>query len=210
MTCWRSGGLAILVAAVTIGLAACGGPASLGVAAVGKSNGNGGVGTATTVPNGNPTQSLIEWAACMRTHDDPGQSDPTIDINKVIWVALPAGYYNGLGLGGKGGVNSCAHYMFAAQTDLKGGRAERRPDQAELLKFSQCMQADGFPDFPDPSANGLSLNLGDPVLNPNSPKFKNASKLCTRKTGVQGLPSAAPQPGQVRIKGLAPPGGNGG
>ena len=44
----------------------------------------------TTLPKGNPTQLLDEWATCMRSHGDPDQVDPTIDANKVIHITFPA------------------------------------------------------------------------------------------------------------------------
>jgi hypothetical protein len=57
-----------------------------------KSTGN----SPTTLPKGNAAQLLAEWAACMRSHGDPNQADPTIDANKVIEITLPAGYHQGV------------------------------------------------------------------------------------------------------------------
>jgi hypothetical protein len=41
-----------------------------------------------------------------------------------------------------------------------GRRDGERPSSVELLKYSECMRANGIPDFPDPTANGLALNMG--------------------------------------------------
>jgi hypothetical protein len=142
----------------------------------------------------------------MRDHGDPNQGDPTIQANKVIHVTLPAGYDQGLGLGGgKGGRDPCAAYMSAASTALRGGEQVERPDPAKLLQFSECMRANGVPDFPDPTGGGLSLNRGSPGLNPDSPTFQNAQKECGRQVGLQGpLAGGAPQPGMILVTGSGP------
>ena len=90
----RRGGLAVLVAGAAIGLAACSGPSSPHVASLGKASGDGAVST-TTVPARSPTQLLDEWAACMRSHGDPNQVDPSVDATKVIQITLGAGYDSG-------------------------------------------------------------------------------------------------------------------
>lgn len=47
-------------------------------------------------PKRNPAQLLDEWAACMRSHGDPDQTDPTIGANQVIDIyispAIRGGY----------------------------------------------------------------------------------------------------------------------
>ena len=141
----RSGGLAALAAAAVIGLAACGGSKSPHVASLSNGSDNSTGSTTTTLPKGNPTQLLDEWAACMRSHGDPNQVDPTIDANKVIHITFggsgPAGF-------GKGSNDPCSAYLTAASTALRGGRPLPKPDPVKLEKFSQCMRAHGIPDFP--------------------------------------------------------------
>jgi hypothetical protein len=212
--------LAVAAAVPALLAAGCGGGSKPpGVANIGTastptttaSSGNGG-GTSSAQPKGNAVQLLAEWAACMRSHGDPQQTDPTIEPNKVIQITLPAGYDQGPGLGGKGGGNNpCASYMNAASTALRGGAPAQRPDPAKLLQFSQCMRANGIPDFPDPSGNGLSIQRGGD-LDPNNPAFRNAQKLCGKKVGLQGpIAGGAPQPGTIRVTvaGAPPPPGGG-
>ena len=68
------------------------------------------------------------------------------------------------------------------------------------MKFSECMRANGVPDFPDPTAAASEFRAGGD-LNPNNPTFQNASKVCARKTGV-GLPGrGAPPPGTIELNG---------
>jgi hypothetical protein len=214
----RSGGLAAIAALATIGLAACGGSSSPPVASLGNSAGNTGGSPTTTLPKGNPTQLLDEWASCMRSHGDPSQVDPTIDANKVIHITFPPGA-NGNGPAALGGGNNsndpCSAYLEAASSALRGGKPQQKPDPAKLEKYSQCVRANGIPDFPDPSGSGLSIQVHPGSdLNPNNPTFQNASKLCSKKTGVPGVGSGnAPAGAIMATSGGGPeggPGGNGG
>jgi len=95
----RRGGLVVLVAGASIGLAACSASSSPQVASLGKNRGDGSVSTAT-VPAGSPTQLLDEWATCMRSHGNPDQVDPTVDAIKVIQITLGGAYAGGI----RGGV----------------------------------------------------------------------------------------------------------
>jgi hypothetical protein len=211
----RSGGLAALAAAAAIGLAACGGSGSPHVASLSNSSGHGSGSTTTTLPKGNPTQLLDEWAACMRSHGDPDQADPTIDANKVIHITFPAGA-NGNGPSiGKGSNDPCSAYLTAASTALRGGKPLPKPDPVKLEKFSQCMRAHGIPDFPDPSGGGLSIQTHPGSdLNPRNPTFQNASKLCAKKYGLPGFGGGTPPAGAIEATGgggpQGGPGGNGG
>ncbi len=214
---WRSGGLTAAAAVAALGLAACGGSSSPHVANLGSSGGHGGS-TTTTLPKGNPTQLLDEWAACMRAHGDPGQADPTIDANKVIHITFspsaaaqpPPGGGRGSGQVTSGGPESgpCGAYLTAASTALRGGKPPQKPDPAKLEQYSQCMRANGIPDFPDPSSGGLQLHSRPGSdLDPNNPTFQAASKTCAKKTGLPGLGGGTPQPGSIEATSGSGPGG---
>jgi hypothetical protein len=199
-----------------IGLAGCGGSSSPHVASLSNSGGTGSGSTTTTLPKGNPTQLLDEWTSCERSHGDPEQVDPTIDANKVIHITFPASTSGNGPVGiGKGSNDPCGAYLTAASTALRGGQPLPKPDPAKLEKFSQCMRANGIPDFPDPSGGGLSIQTHPGSdLNPNNPTFKAASKLCAKRTGVPALGGGTPPPGAIEATaGSGPqggPGGNGG
>lgn len=215
----RSCGFAVLVTAAAIGLAACSGSAnSPQVASLGDSSGAGsGSSTATgssTTPKGDPAQLLDEWAACMRSHGDPDQSDPTITANKDISIymspSIQGGYEGYSGEYGSGGPGLyCRTYLTAAQTALNGGQPLPKYtfDEAKALKFSECMRANGIPDFPDPTSSGLSFNQGaGSDLNPSNPTFQIASKLCARKTGGGPHLGNGSQPGLILLDGGNVPG----
>jgi hypothetical protein len=211
----RSGGLPVLALAA-IGLAACGGGhstprvANLGTSRSTSSATSDGS-SATTLPKGNPTELLDAWAACMRSHGDPNQADPTVTANKVIditWDPATIGGIDGTNKGGQGNSGPgqyCRSYLSAAQTAL-GGNQQQQADPAQLEKFSQCMRASGVPDFPDPSpGGGLSIPVnGGGDLNPTNPIFHNASKLCAQKTGVIGFGSSTPRSGMIELNGAGP------
>lgn len=208
----RWGGLVVLAAAATIGLSACtGGSSSPSVASLGSgttlgtNSGDSGASTTTTQPKGDAIQLLRQWAACMRSHGDPNQADPTIDANKVIhitWDSSIPGGYDGTNKGGQGNVGPgqyCRTYLTEAQRVLQSGQPQNQPDAAQLRHFSECMRANGIPDFPDPTGDGLSINRGaGGDLNPNNPIFQNASKVCAQKTGVQGF-GGTPPPGTIEL-----------
>jgi hypothetical protein len=203
-TSLRPGWLAAFAATAAIGLAACGGGSTTpSVASVGSSSAsNSGSspasrGSAATGSNGNPAQLLQQWTSCERSHGDPGQADPTIDASKVIHVtisgSIPGGVYGQNGQSGSGPGRVCATYLNDASNALNGGHPQAGPTLAQMLKFAQCMRANGVPKFPDP--NGGVINLG--ALDP-SPTLQNANKVCAKQVGVRGMPgSGPPQPGDV-------------
>jgi hypothetical protein len=218
---WRTGGVAVFAALTATGVTGCGGASSPHVASLGSSHGDSSVST-TTLPKGNPTQLLDEWATCMRANGFPGMADPTITSSGAIHIEMPADASSSAAqaIGPGGSSNPCNNYLQAASQALGGtsGQARQKPDPARLLKFSECMQKNGFPQFPDPSTGGtLSLNSSPGnTMNPSNPAFIKASGTCSKKAGVPGLggnPADAPA-GSIQVQsGSGPkgaPGGNGG
>ena len=214
---WPAAGLLAVMAGAALLTAACsGGSSAPPVASLGKSGGTGSGSAATTgsssttLPSGNPTQLLNEWAACMRSHGDTGQADPTIGASKVIdipWNPATLGGPYGTNKGGQGNSGPgqyCREYLAAAQTALGGNQAHPEVGLAKLLKLAECMRANGIPDFPDPNASGrLVLNLGGDT-NPSNPAYLNAAKTCARKTGAQVPGVGPPPPGSVELNGSGP------
>ncbi len=211
----RRTGLLGIVAGTAVLTVACGGGsgtpqvASLGHGSSGAASpaSNGGGNSAASGSDGNVTQLLDEWAACMRIHGDPGQADPTVDASKVIHVTLassvPGGIFgtNGQDPSGGPGVH-CATYLNDASKALAGPGSSslKTPDQATLDKFSACVRADGIPNFPDlnESSNGgthFQANGGD--LSPANPALQNAMKLCAEKFGLQGMGGESTTPGSI-------------
>jgi hypothetical protein len=203
--------------AAAISLAACtSGSTAPHVASLGNSSdpSSSNSSSAPAQPAGNPTQLLDEWAACMRSHGDPSQVDPTVDANKVIHITLPAGVNGGGPInpkGSNGPMQACNSYLTAASTALRGGAPLPKPDPAKLEKFSECMRANGIPDFPDPSGNGLQIRSSPGSdLNPNNPIFQRAQKKCATQVGIPQLAGGpGTQAGGVQVQQQGAPGGGG-
>jgi len=182
-TCRRSIGLAGLVAAIALGLAACGGtgPGSPSVANVSTTIGaTHGASTATAAPKTNAAQSLVEWATCMRTHGDPNQPDPTIDSHGGINIAMP-GSAESLSNAVHNGTAPCNGYLAAASSALRAGARDLTPpNQTSLVQYSQCMRANGVPNYPDPGMSGR-MNFNGTGIDLNSPFFLRANDKCGKQ-----------------------------
>jgi hypothetical protein len=203
-TCRRPGGLAVLVAAAAIGLAACtSGSSNPQVASLPASSHGGGTGSAatgsaaTSGAAGNPTQLMAEWTACMRSHGDPNQTTPYIDANKLIHITTPAGFTGLMGTGGKEGSNSCTVYMNEVSQALGGGgnrqpNVKRNPEA--MVEYAGCMRAHGIADFADPGPNGLDM-----PADANTPKGQSAGKICAAQVGLKAVfaTGGSSYPGEV-------------
>jgi hypothetical protein len=224
----QSSGLAVLLVTAALALAACSGSSapnaasSPTVASLGTSTSNGGgngngSGTSTTSPHaGNPTQLMDEWAACMRSHGDPDQTDPIIDAHGVINITMPKGVTGALSSEAHGSSGPCSPYELAAENALRGGEPDPTgPSQAQLVQYTDCMRSNGVPNYPDPGSDGRTDFNGTGV-DPNSPSVENANKVCGKEinapawwiagTGPPGdvvvtsaglPPNGGPHPGQV-------------
>jgi hypothetical protein len=219
-------GLLAIVAGIALMTAACGGGSSSPqVASLGQGVGSStssGSSTATgnsTAPGdgpspgatSNPTQLLDQWTTCMRSHGDPGQADPTIDANKVIDIPAGAAGAQGLkGLLGSPGGQSCSSYLTAAQRELAGiSGSGARLDQATLVKFAECMRANGVPNWPDPGPNGFDLSGAN--IEMNSPGVQNGVKVCAKQLGLSGFSDGlAGAPGSIAPSNSGPGGGSAG
>jgi hypothetical protein len=193
----RPGWFAVLVAAAGVGLVACGGSSTPHVATLGKASGNSGGNSTTTLPKGNPTQLLNEWTACMRSHGDPNQAEPTVDASNGIHITVPRGYFGTIygvtNNSATGAGVTCQAYLTAASVALNGGQPVPQQPLATVDKYAECMRANGLPDYPEPNGGG------EPV-NPDSPTYRSAAKVCRQKLGYFELvPGGATIPGEIEI-----------
>lgn len=210
----RPGGLVVLVAAAGIALAACShGPSSPQVASLGTSSAHGsgdpaGSGSSAAAGSkGNATHLVDEWAACMRSHGDPSQSDPMINSAGDIEITM-TNVSQAMSSQAHSSSGPCGHYLTTASSALRDGQPmPKGPDEAQLLKYAQCMQANGVPKYPDPvpgSTEGPSLlNIG---MSLNSPVFTKANDLCAKKTGVPSG-NGPPPAGVVQVQSCNAPSG---
>jgi hypothetical protein len=78
----------------------------------------------------------------MSNHGDPDRADPTIDTDNVIHVIIPA---SAPGVMKGSGAQTCASYLTATQTALRGGQPQQKPAPATLLQLSQCIEPGSTP-----------------------------------------------------------------
>lgn len=62
---------------------------------------------------------------------------------------------------------------------------------SKALAVADCMRAHGVPNFPDPTGGGGGINLAGTGINPKSPAFKSARRVCAKL-------APAASPGGVR------------
>ena len=86
---WRAGGVVVVAALAAAGVAGCASSGSPHVASLGNSDTKSSVST-TTLPKGNPSNLLDEWASCMRANGVPDMADPTITSSGAIHIEMPA------------------------------------------------------------------------------------------------------------------------
>lgn len=203
----RSGGLAIVVVVAALGLAACGdGPASSPhIASLGASTSTAGTQGApsTTAPKGgNATQLMDEWAACMRTNGDPNQTDPTIDQYGVINITMPDGVPQELSAEAHGTTGPCSQYELDAENVVRANDpVAPPPTQAQLVQYVDCMRTHGVPNYPDSGSNG-ETNFRAAGVDPNSPVFENANRVCGKQINAPAwwIAGTGP-PGDVVVTG---------
>lgn len=214
----RPGGLAVLVAVAGITLAACShGLSSPQVASLGSSSahssgdpggsGSGGGNSAGPGSKGNATKLVDDWAACMRSHGDPSQSDPVINSVGDIEISM-TNVSAALSSQAHSSSGPCGHYLAAAASALRDGRPmPKGPDEAQLLKYAQCMQANGVPKYPDPVPGSTETNLNGIGMSLTSPVFVKANDLCAKKTGMPASYTGPPPAGVVQVSSCNAPSG---
>ena len=71
---------------------------------------------------------------------------------------------------------------------------------AQELKFTECMRSHGVPNLPDSSVAGVLIPIGSDI-NPQSPAFKSALRVCA-KLLPGGGPGSAPASAQRKAQAL--------
>jgi hypothetical protein len=206
---WRPT-LAVLLAAVAIGLTACGdSPDSPHIANLETSTttggGHGGVSTTTAPKGDNATQLMDEWATCMRANGDPNQTDPTIDLYGVINITMQ-GASQAVSSEVHGSSGPCSQYEVAAEDALRAANpVAPPPTQAQLVQYVDCMRTHGVPNFPDPGTNGETKFNGTGV-DPNSLFVVTANKICGKQINAPAWWVAGDgPPGDVSVRNCSGP-----
>jgi hypothetical protein len=122
------------------------------------------------------TQALA-FSKCMRSNGVTNFPDPTVHGNQVAFA------YSGSGGGNKTleqtAQKACEHLLPNGGAPSSGQQAQ---SVQNALKIAQCMRKHGYPNFPDPSANG-SLDLAGTGINTKSSTFQSAVQTCSKQAG---------------------------
>jgi hypothetical protein len=161
---------AVAVAAVAVLATACGSSAPSASSALGGS-----VTYAQTVA----------LAQCMRSHGLPDFPDP--DSSGDFNLTTQSGDNQAVDPDSsqfETAYTACRHLLAGGGPSVaKLQQAAQQEQQAlaqalpALLKYSQCMRSHGLPTFPNPTADGMSLNKSSGI-NPSSPQFQAATNAC--------------------------------
>jgi hypothetical protein len=126
-------------------------------------------------------QKSVAFAQCVRSHGDPGFPDPDsqgtfdvsqIDLNSPLVQAA---------------INACQKLIPPGAVQL--APSQQRALTTQALKFTVCMRARGYPNFPDPViGNGrVEYRVGPPMgIDPYSPQLQAAQQLCQKLNPLPG------------------------
>jgi len=158
----------VLGAVGALALAAgCGGSNGPAVAALGS-----------PAPSSSATSSAspVAYSQCMRSHGISDFPDPNSEGQLQIQIT-PGSDLDPNNPQFKSAQQACQSLQPQPSAQ------QRQQNQAQLLKFSQCMRAHGISDFPDPSDGGLRIHStggANSDLDPNNPQFQAAQKACQK------------------------------
>lgn len=194
----------IMVVTVALAIAACGGSGSTGPNSTSTK-------AATADTGGN---SQVKFASCMRTHGIPDFPDSTSGATQLQSnngsVTIDGHKLAETGAQFQTAMNKCAKYQNAGHAPKISG-AELAKLRQGALAMAACMRSHGVPNFPDPTVGtgpggrgvSVGIRVGGPKgsgnstssgLNPNSPAFKAANKICQplMTKDIPGLHNGAP------------------
>jgi hypothetical protein len=162
---WMLPVLALILVAVSLVAAGCGGGGSSGAdsgSAAGAAGSSGG---------SDLNAQLAEWSQCMRENGVPNFPDQRA-VNGQVQLSLPADV-DPNSPQFQQATEACRSLSPLQQN---GGGATSPEQQDQILKFVKCMRKNGVPDFPDPTTGG-GVIVGSGI-DPNSPQFQSAMQAC--------------------------------
>ena len=123
---------------------------------------------------------LLAYSQCMRSHGVPDFPDP---VGNSLQIRVSQG----------SDLDPNSPQMQTAQKACQSlepgggqGGTVSAADQANALKYSECMRSHGVPNFPDPTFSGGGVQLKVTNVDPNSPQFATAQKACQSLQPIGG------------------------
>jgi hypothetical protein len=133
----------------------------------------------STTSNANPAggderDNALKFAQCMRDNGLPEFPDPKIGPDGEVQMSTPDGVDQQKA---DAATEKCRQYL------PNGGEPQKIDPQLldQLRKYSQCMRANGVPNFPDPDENGgIQIDNDKLGIDPQSPQFKQTEAKCQK------------------------------
>jgi hypothetical protein len=173
----------MLIVVGVIAAACGGGSAPPGIASLGSTTTTTIVGSPSPSPFEGPAQEyqyILSYAQCMRTHGVVGFPDPTLTSHNLTFN--PKADSNSPQYAKANG--ACKHLL-----PDEGGpptAAQIAAVTARLLRYATCMRAHGESSFPDPTVTSHSLGFSLKGMDPQSPQFQTAQKVCQPRSALGG------------------------
>jgi hypothetical protein len=182
---------------VSIIAAACGGGSSPGVASVGSATSSTAVAGSPAGASGPPPSPALQKAQlaytnCMRAHGVLSFPDPNVG------GGYPDGYMKKIDPNSPqylAGTKDCRPLARAAGM-APWTQAQWAAYDVMMLKISQCMQAHGITNFPDPRGGekgGFATPAGP--IDMSSPRYAAAAKTCHGPPGMPAESGSGPKGG---------------
>jgi hypothetical protein len=171
----RRAGLA-LVAAVVVAVigAGCGGhvPSSASVS-----------GAAAAAAKGGPGEAAFRFSACMRTHGVSNFPDPKVKTSAgstSVAIAINPSISGQPAF--KSAQKACRHIL--GKPGSAGAERNSPARVRALIAFARCLRSHGFPNFPDPNANGelSEQTIAKSGINFQTPALLTAGQRCASVT----------------------------
>jgi hypothetical protein len=138
--------------------------------------GPGGATRPTAESSTSPDPEIASIVACYRTHGDPTFPDPVYDPRDGNWH-----FGTSPGSAPLSTQQACQHLFPQANASPPVPQAQFQ----QLVKFAECMRANGVPNWPDPEPDG-SFGL-PPALQTKSAADGHAMTACGRYLPSGGL-----------------------
>lgn len=161
---------------------------ALGCGAAVAACGSAGTPTGTSGNGSANNPKLLSFVNCVRSHGVPNLPDPgsrpsdagsgSAPVITFMGIAFPPGL-TPRSPAFRSAMASCRHLLPNGGVPHAVSAQERK----QLLAGAQCMRTHGVPKFPDPvfpAQGGIAIRLGGVGINPQSPAFQRASRICAR------------------------------
>ncbi len=198
------------LASLVLLASACGGSASPRVAAIGTTTtsskpgqrgavgsgspaiASGGTSGSAGTPSGNAAGrasfalvrgsvgEMTKFAACVRSHGEPGFPDPNPQGQFSMSAVTASGIDPRSPQLGRA-VQACQKDLPTSAPAAPSSAAQAQARQ-QGLALAACMRSHGVPNFRDPSANG-NISVGGSGIDPQSPQYQTAMRACRQYLG---------------------------